>query len=197
VELVATVQDRLSAIAAAADASSQGTDAEPPDERSGAATAMFRAASQVLGSGLGTEVVMLNLGGWDTHNEQGSGADGLLARLLADLDGGLDEFLAGQREAAAPANVLVISEFGRRVAQNSSLGTDHGSGGVAMFAGASAAGGIRGEWPGLNDLVEGDVRPVNRTETILAEVADVALSTPDVAAVIPGVDRARYVGICR
>ena len=192
VTMVSTIQSQLAALA-----STEPASAPAEDEESGAATSGFAAASQVLSAGLGTEVVVLNLGGWDTHNEQGVGTDGLLPRLLADLDRGVDNLLTTHEKDIDPVNVLIISEFGRRVAQNSSLGTDHGSGGVAILAGPAAAGGRRGEWPGLADLVDGDVRAANPTGAILAEVATKILKTPDATEVVPGVDQSDYLGVCR
>ena len=169
----------------------------PEDERSGAAAAAFAEASRVFNAGLGTEIVMLNLGGWDTHNAQGVGREGILGTLLADLDTGLDAFLKTHEEDADPVTVLIVTEFGRRVQQNSSGGTDHGKGGVAIVAGATSAGGVVGDWPGLAELDEGDVKAVNPTTQILGEVAQKALSTPDLDKVVPGVDSKKFVGVCR
>ena len=169
----------------------------PEDERSGAAAAAFAEASRVFNAGLGTEIVMLNLGGWDTHNAQGVGREGILGTLLADLDTGLDAFLKTHEKDADPVTVLIVTEFGRRVQQNSSGGTDHGKGGVAIVAGATSAGGVVGDWPGLAELDEGDVKAVNPTTQILGEVAQKALSTPDLDKVVPGVDSKKFVGVCR
>jgi uncharacterized protein (DUF1501 family) len=124
----------------------------------------------VLGAGLGTEVAVLNLGGWDTHTSQGV-LDGAFAALAGSLDQAIDAALT-----AEPAlTVVVFSEFGRRVAPNSSGGCDHGRGGTAILAGPAVSGGLKGDWPGLASLDEGDVAVVNDLRVLMAEVTAAVL----------------------
>ena len=119
----------------------------------------------VLNAGVGTEVAVLNIGGWDTHTNQGV-LDGAFAGLVGNLDAVVDTVLT-----SVPGSVVaVITEFGRRVAPNSSGGCDHGRGGVALVAGAGVAGGLKGEWPGLGSLDEGDVPTANDLRVLMAEV---------------------------
>ena len=146
----------------------------------------FGAASAVLDAELGTEIVMVNLGGWDTHDNQGSGAEGALADLVGDLDAALSTFLDRHAGTGDGLCAVVMTEFGRRVAENSSGGTDHGRGSVAFVIGDRVAGGVKGQWPGLIDLDDGDVRAVNDLRAVQAELAATVLGTPDVAAVVPG-----------
>lgn len=144
--------------------------------------AVFAAASSVLAAGLGTEVVMVNLGGWDTHADQGRSAGRLQQRLVA-LDTGVGAML----DAHDDLTVLVVSEFGRRVAENSSGGTDHGAGGLVLVAGNGVRGGVAGTWPGLTDLDDGDVRAVNDLRAVQAEVVTDVLGAGDHAEVVTGV----------
>jgi uncharacterized protein (DUF1501 family) len=104
---------------------------------------------------VGTRVVSLELGGFDTHNDQPD----RLASTLRTLDEGLDPFLTDLERSAAGRStlVLVFSEFGRRVAENGSRGTDHGTAGPVLFAGAPVKGGLYGKHPSLAELDDGDL----------------------------------------
>ena len=105
--------------------------------------------ARLIKAHVGLEVACLDLGGWDTHFFQGS-TSGLQADLIRQLAGGLAAFdrdLGTQRDRVT---ILVMTEFGRRTYENSSLGTDHGRG-FALFAlGGQVKGGkVHGRWPGL------------------------------------------------
>jgi uncharacterized protein (DUF1501 family) len=92
---------------------------------------------------------------------------------------------------------VVVSEFGRRVGENGSHGTDHGRGGVLLAMGGGIRGGrVHGRWPGLADdqLDEGDVRVTTDTRDVLAEVLVRRAGTADVGAVFPGY-QPRFVGV--
>jgi uncharacterized protein (DUF1501 family) len=89
------------------------------------------------------------LGGWDTHVRQG-GSSGQLASHLRPLGDGIAAFASGLGSAWRDTAVVVVSEFGRTVAENGDGGTDHGHGNVIWIAGGAIAGGqIYGDWPGL------------------------------------------------
>jgi uncharacterized protein (DUF1501 family) len=115
--------------------------------------ALRNAAALIAGAG--TRVVSLELGGFDTHNDQPNRHE----ECLATLDAGLDPFLDDlERSAAGRATlVLVFSEFGRRVAENGSRGTDHGCAGPVFVAGAAVKGGLFGQHPSLTELDDGDL----------------------------------------
>ncbi len=90
-----------------------------------------------------------DLGGWDTHVNQGS-ETGRLANHLRALGAGLAALARGLGAAWADTVVLVISEFGRTARENGNEGTDHGHGNVIWILGGRIAGGrVYGEWPGL------------------------------------------------
>lgn len=150
----------------------------------GEAATSFAAVASVLEADLGTEVVMVNLGGWDTHNGQGSGDTGTFAEHVAGLDAGIGGLLDRHEGPDAPC-VLVVTEFGRRVAENASGGTDHGKGSVAILAGAGVRGGIHGTWEGLGELDDGDVPAWNSLSAIQAEVAARVLGSDRVDEVVP------------
>ncbi|MCF6286461.1 MAG: DUF1501 domain-containing protein, partial [Candidatus Hydrogenedentes bacterium] len=122
-------------------------DAVYPESELGQA---FRATAALIRGDVGVEAIAIDRGGWDTHNEQGP-LDGNMAGLMEDLAQSLAAFHA-DIIATNDRNVTVVamSEFGRVVAENGSLGTDHGHGNVMFVMGAAVDGG-RGlsEWPGL------------------------------------------------
>ena len=80
---------------------------------------------------VGLEASYMDLGGWDTHAEQGA-TEGRQADLMSELAGGLAAFHADMGNLMERVTVVVMSEFGRRVAENESLGTDHGHGGMML-----------------------------------------------------------------
>jgi len=109
----------------------------------------LKEVARLIKAGVGLEVACVDLGGWDTHFFQGN-TSGLQADLICQLAGGLaafDKDLGAQRDRVV---TLVMTEFGRRTYENSSLGTDHGRG-FAMFAlgGLVRGGKVHGQWPGL------------------------------------------------
>jgi uncharacterized protein (DUF1501 family) len=119
--------------------------------RPGSFRSLAQRAAEFLSDRGGPQVAVLELGGWDTHANQAN-PNGALANGLRVLDGGL-----GSLHAALAASgtwertvVVVASEFGREVAINGTLGTDHGSGGVAFVLGGAVRGGrVVADWPGL------------------------------------------------
>ncbi|HVE63138.1 MAG TPA: DUF1501 domain-containing protein [Mycobacteriales bacterium] len=121
---------------------------------------------------VGLEAACVDSTGWDTHESQGTAKSGRLSFLLNDLGSALAAFyadLAGLRGIT----VVVMSEFGRRVAENGSGGTDHGHGGVMLVLGAGIRGGrVYGRWPGLmpGRLDRGDLRVTTDYRDVLGEV---------------------------
>jgi uncharacterized protein (DUF1501 family) len=126
--------------------------------RGGQAVApLASAAARFLRSPAGPRVAVLDVGGWDTHANQGA-AQGALALRLRGLDAGLQLLKTDLGEHWRNTSVLVVTEFGRTVAANGTRGTDHGTAGCAFLVGGAVAGGrVVGDWPGLaqRDLHEG------------------------------------------
>jgi len=118
--------------------------------RPGAFVVLAGKAAEFLAQPVGPQAAVLEIGGWDTHANQAN-PNGALANGLRQLDAGL----AALRNGLVAANgwsrtvVVVASEFGREVAVNGTLGTDHGSGGVAFVLGGGVRGGVVADWPGL------------------------------------------------
>jgi uncharacterized protein (DUF1501 family) len=115
----------------------------------------LRTAAAIVNSPLGSRVLSVELGGFDTHNDERRRHDTLMGRL----DRGLTAFLNDLAASAAgrDATVVVFSEFGRRVAENGSRGTDHGTAGPMFVAGHAVKGGLYGRHPSLTELDGGDL----------------------------------------
>jgi uncharacterized protein (DUF1501 family) len=107
------------------------------------------AAARFLTAPDGPQVAVVEIGGWDTHANQGSSA-GLLANRLAALDEGLTALQSGMNSQWSDTVVAVVTEFGRTVHVNGTRGTDHGTATAAMLLGGAVDGGrIITDWPGL------------------------------------------------
>lgn len=141
---------------------------------------------------VGLEVACLDKGGWDTHVAQGS-TTGWMAANLADLAQSLAAFATDMSDAMRHIVLVAMTEFGRRVRENSGLGTDHGRAGVMLVLGGCVRGGkVFARWPGLEpyQLEEpGDLRVTTDYREVLAEVVQKRLGNPNVARVFPGLKR--------
>ena len=106
----------------------------------------LRDVARVHTAGLGTRIFYTSHGGYDHHAQEVPGH----ARLLDELTGAIEDFMQDLREhnAAEEVNILVFTEFGRRIKDNGS-GTDHGSGGGAFLIGENVKGGLYSEYPSL------------------------------------------------
>ncbi len=138
--------------------------------RQGAAPVVGRLAGVLLAELGGPRVAVVELGGWDTHANQGL-EEGRLANGLGNLADGLLALKEGLGAAWSQTAVCVVSEFGRTVARNGTRGTDHGTGGAALLLGGAIQGGrVLADWPGLApaQLHEGrDLRPTTDLRAVL------------------------------
>jgi uncharacterized protein (DUF1501 family) len=112
--------------------------------------------AQMIKAGVGLSAATIDLGGWDTHENQGDSTSGTyMSTLLNELGRALLAFYtdlsgSGCNDYMARTTVVVMSEFGRRIKENASRGTDHGHGNVMFVMGGQVKGGqVYGNWPGL------------------------------------------------
>ncbi len=106
--------------------------------------------AQLTKADLGLEVAFADLGGWDTHVNQGS-TQGQLAARLDDFSRAVAALVTDLGDRMADTVVVTMSEFGRAVAENGNRGTDHGHGNAMMVLGGGVRGGhVYGKWPGLS-----------------------------------------------
>lgn len=112
--------------------------------------------ARLISSGLNISVYYVQLAGFDTHSQQPDVHQGLLRQLGDSVKAFLDDM--DQLKQSERVTVLAFSEFGRRVEENASEGTDHGTAGPMFLAGASVKAGLIGKHPSLGDLQDGDVK---------------------------------------
>jgi uncharacterized protein (DUF1501 family) len=147
--------------------------------RTGASTVQYPATQlganlqligQMIRSGAGARVFYTVQGGYDTHAAQLY----THARLLSEFSDGLKAFLDDLKAARLDDRVLVLafSEFGRRVKENASHGTDHGAAGPVFIAGSQSVGGLVGTSPSLTDLDNGDLKMAIDMREIYAAILE-------------------------
>jgi uncharacterized protein (DUF1501 family) len=109
--------------------------------------------AQIIAGGIGTQILYVTIGGFDTHAEQNT-ARVNHPMLLETVDKGLDAFYRdiSQMGVAEDIVMMTFSEFGRRVRENGSLGTDHGTAAPMVVLGDRVKGGLHGEHPSLTKL---------------------------------------------
>ncbi|MEZ5301541.1 MAG: DUF1501 domain-containing protein [Verrucomicrobiales bacterium] len=149
----------------------------------------MRQAAQLIKARVGTESVCIDLGGWDSHLTQGSIIDPLMQRL----GDGIGAFYQDMGAAMDDTAVVVMTEFGRRVEENSAFGTDHGRGGAMFLLGGGIQGGRSyGEWSGLSrELLEGpgDLPMLNNYRDALAPLlSKQGADAEALAKIFPGYD---------
>jgi uncharacterized protein (DUF1501 family) len=145
--------------------------------------------AQLIKAEVGVEIAFADLGGWDTHVNQGS-ADGQLSNRLADLAAALAAFATDLGDRMQDVVVLTMSEFGRTIRENGSGGTDHGHGTAMFLLGGPVRGGrVLGRWPGLGeaDRFEGrDLAVTTDFRVLFGEVLLRHLRGTDITPVFPG-----------
>lgn len=120
----------------------------------------------------GLRVACLDVGGWDMHTGIGTVEGGDMKDHLADFAAAMAAFTSDIGGYLDTTTIVTMSEFGRRVEQNASGGTDHGHGGVVLAMGGGVKSGVQGKWQGLGaDVLDsGDVPGTNDYRDVLSEV---------------------------
>jgi uncharacterized protein (DUF1501 family) len=148
------------------------------DPNNGFGLAMRTVAGAIV-KGVGSRVYWVQTGGFDTHAQQG-GSGGAYGNLMGTLGDGLWAFYSDMRNTGMlnDTTVIVFSEFGRRISENGSGGTDHGAAGVMMVLGGSVRGGLHGTAASLapgNPTLEnnsGDVHYETDFRSVYARLLD-------------------------
>jgi len=146
--------------------------------------------AQIVKLDLGLRIATLDLGGWDTHENQGT-TSGVYTDLVAEMAQGLRALWHDLDEAPSRLGrltVVVTSEFGRRFAQNSDNGCDHGHGNNMLVLSGHATGGLHGSWPGVHpdQLNDGDLEVTTDFRRVLSEILVRRLGNPHIDLVFPG-----------
>jgi uncharacterized protein (DUF1501 family) len=153
----------------------------------------MRSAAALVKSDIGLEAAQIDVGGWDTHSAQDPlNAGGAMYNIMQGLANALGAFHADIIAGTQTTNVtlVVISEFGRNVRENSARGTDHGRGNCMFVMGRNIAGGrvYAFNWPGLarENLQDGqDLKVTLDHRDILAEIVKNRLGNQNVGVVFP------------
>jgi uncharacterized protein (DUF1501 family) len=156
--------------------------------------------AQLTKSDVGLEVAFADIGGWDTHVNQGA-ANGQLATRLDDFSRAIAALVADLGDRMADTVLLTMSEFGRAVNENGNRGTDHGHGNAMMVIGGGVRGGhVYGQWPGLAAERRYDGRDLAVTtdfRDVFAEIVVRHMGVSDARPVFPGFEMspARFPGL--
>jgi uncharacterized protein (DUF1501 family) len=134
----------------------------------------FRDVAALLKAGIGVRAVDVEFqGDWDMHANMGNLENGWLTSYLADLAGSIASFREDLGVLWSRVTVVTVTEFGRRVSENQSTGTEHGWGTSIFVAGGGVNGGkIHGKFPGLDDrqLKDGDLVVTADYRSLLTEI---------------------------
>lgn len=154
--------------------------------------AALASLAELIKAGTGVRVACVDVGGWDTHTGMGTVDRGDMKKQLDELAAALKAFTDDLgSDHLAKTTIVTMSEFGRRVEQNASGGTDHGHGGAVLVIGGGVNGGVKGRWDGLSDAnlanSEGDIPGWNDYRDVLTEVVTKRLdiSTGSMGTVFP------------
>ena len=160
-----------------------GGDAKYPESNLGNG---LRQTAMLLKAGVGLETACLDRGGWDTHVGQNTP---FLAQQLQDVGDSLGAFTKDLGPQLEDVTIVVMTEFGRRVAENSGLGTDHGRASAWFVAGGGVEGGkVYARWPGLKDdqlEAPGDLKVTTDYRDVLTELAARQIGLEKAAALFP------------
>jgi uncharacterized protein (DUF1501 family) len=156
--------------------------------------------AQLVKADVGLEVAFADVGGWDTHVNQG-GATGQLALRLGDFASSIAALVTDLGDRMEDVVILTMSEFGRTVRQNGTGGTDHGHASAQFVIGGAVQGGrVHGRWPGLarEQLYEGrDLALTTDFRTVFSEILTSHLGATELSSVFPGFGGPRRLGVLR
>jgi uncharacterized protein (DUF1501 family) len=158
----------------------------------------LREIAQLIKANVGMEIAFADIGGWDTHVNQG-GATGQLAARLGDFSQSIAALVTDLGDRMDNVVILTMSEFGRMARENGTGGTDHGHAGAMFAIGGSIKGGtVHGKWPGLapEQLYEGrDLALTTDFRSVFSEVASKHLGAARLETIFPGYNSKATVGL--
>ena len=156
----------------------------------------MRQVAELVNADLGLEAATVDMGGWDLHDSYGSWRQGAMQEQLKVLAEGLAAFHE-TIQGRSNVTVVVMSEFGRRLEENSRYGTDHGKGGMMMLLGGGVNGGrVAGPWNGLGSLDDGDLPITTDYRQVLSELVARRLGGGDALdRVFPGYSAPGYLDL--
>jgi uncharacterized protein (DUF1501 family) len=145
--------------------------------------------AQLIKANVGLEIAFADVGGWDTHVNQGA-STGQLAQRLDDFSRSIAALVADLGDRMDDVVIMTMSEFGRMARENGNRGTDHGHAGALFVIGGHVKGGrVHGKWPGLEQeqLYEGrDLALTTDFRSVFAEVVSDHLGARALDKIFPG-----------
>jgi uncharacterized protein (DUF1501 family) len=132
----------------------EGPNAVP--RQGGGLTQKLQIVAGLIAKGFGTRIFYVGIDGFDTHADQGPQHSTLLGELADSVSAFFQQLKKNGNDSRV--RLMTYSEFGRRVQENASRGTDHGAASCLFVAGPSVQGGVVGKHPSLSDLDEGDLK---------------------------------------
>jgi len=149
----------------------------------------LKQVAQLMKANLGVEAAFADIGGWDTHQNQGN-VNGQLANRLKEFSESIAAFWTDMGDDAEKITLVSMSEFGRTVHQNGTGGTDHGHANVMFMLGGGVRGGkVYGKWPGMDKsqlYEERDLAITTDFRQVLGEAAFKTLGARNLEMVFPG-----------
>lgn len=150
----------------------------------------LRQIAQLIKADVGLEIAFADVGGWDTHVNQG-GSSGQLAARLGDFASSIGALVTDLGDRMSDVTIMTMSEFGRTARQNGNGGTDHGHASALFVIGGAVNGGkkVYGRWPGLEPEQLNDGRDLALTtdfRTVFSEVITKQLGAERIDAIFPG-----------
>ncbi len=130
----------------------------------------LRTVAEIISGDLGTRIFFVSLDGFDTHSQQAN----VHQALLTELSSAVRAFMSDLKGHGLADQVLLatFSEFGRRVAENGSLGTDHGAASQMFVVSPKCRAGVIGQHPSLTDLDDGDLKFHTDFRSVYATLMD-------------------------
>ncbi len=154
-----------------------------PDYPAGSLSDRLKTAATLLSANLGVKVVTIDWGSFDTHGDQAAAMDPQITTLSRALAAFKNDLTA--RGIEQRVITVVFTEFGRRVDENGSIGTDHGAGGPCFVMGSAVRGGMAGNHPSVNSLMSGNLGVTTDFRTVWQAIIGEWLGG-DPARILPG-----------
>jgi len=149
----------------------------------------LRQTAQLIKAGVGLEVAFADIGGWDTHVNEGN-QQGQLGNLLRQFSSAIAALYTDLGQRMDDVVILTMSEFGRTARENGNRGTDHGHANAMFIVGNGVRGGkVYGEWPGMKNeqLYEGrDLALTTDFRDVFGEIAQKHLGATNLKSIFPG-----------
>ena len=154
-----------------------------PDYPAGSLSDRLKTAATLLSANLGVKIVTIDWGSFDTHGDQAAAMDPQITTLSRALAAFKNDLTA--RGIEQRVITVVFTEFGRRVDENGSIGTDHGAGGPCFVMGSAVRGGMAGNHPSVNSLMSGNLGVTTDFRTVWQAIIGEWLGG-DPARILPG-----------